>query len=169
MAHAVVLMGVSGSGKTTVGELLAERLGWDFVEGDEYHAPAHVAQMEAGVPLSDDDRQPWLQQLRRLIVDRLSAGESLVLTCSALKQSYRDLMVAGDPRVLVVYLQGDAETIGSRMVERKGHFMKAPMLASQFEVLEEPEDAITVDAGNSPDEIADQAIVGLEARGVRTS
>ena len=150
----VVLMGVCGCGKTTVGRALAQELGWTFVEGDELHPPANVAKMASGSALSDDDRWPWYDrivlELRRLA----GQGRHVVLACSALKQAYRDRLArAGDVRF--VYLKGDAATIGPRLAGRKGHFMPASLLASQFAALEEPAGAIIVDiAQPAPAQVA---------------
>ena len=150
----VVLMGVSGCGKTTVGRALAEELGWTFVDADDLHPEANVTKMASGMPLTDEDRWPWYErivlELRRLT----SRGERVVLACSALKQAYRDRLArAGDLRV--VYLKGDAATIEPRLAGRKGHFMPASLLASQLATLEEPADAIVVDiAQPAPAQVA---------------
>jgi gluconokinase len=162
-------MGVSGAGKTTVGRLLADRLGWEFVDGDDHHFPESISKMAAGVPLDDEDRMPWIHRLEALIAERLGAGQPLVLACSALKQAYRDVLVGDDPRVHLVYLEGVAATIEPRIEDRPGHYMGAEMLASQLATLEPPHDAITVDAVDPPTEIVTQVIGVLEARGVRTS
>ncbi len=137
-------MGVSGSGKTTIGRLLAARLCWSFFDGDDYHSEANVARMATGHPLTDADRQPWLGQLRDLIQERLALGESSVVACSALKRSYRATLKAGDDRVRFLHLEGDFDLILGRMRSRAGHFMKAGMLRSQFETLEPPAQAIVI-------------------------
>ena len=141
----VVLMGVCGCGKTTVGRALARELGWTFVEADDLHPPANVAKMASGIALSDEDRWPWYDrivlELRRL-ADR---GQDVVLACSALRQAYRHRLARGGD-LRVVYLKGDAATIEPRLAGRKGHFMPPSLLASQFATLEEPADAIVVDA-----------------------
>lgn len=148
----VIVMGVAGSGKTTVGTALAAALGWRFVDADDQHSPASIAKMARGEALDDADRWPWLDRLRAIIDGALvgaSAGESrLVLACSALKASYRARLAGGDagPRVRFVYLAGTAELFHARLAGRAGHFMKAGMLDSQFAALEPPADAITVDA-----------------------
>ena len=149
----VVLMGVSGTGKTEVGTRLAEALGGIFVEGDDYHPKANVAKMRSGVPLDDADRQPWLETLSREIGGWLDAGRTVVLACSALKQRYRDILKAGRPGVRFVHLKGDADLIRARLQDRRGHYMPPSLLDSQFAALEEPADAITVGIDAPPDAI----------------
>ncbi len=139
----LIIMGVSGSGKTTVGKILSNKLGWIYFEGDEYHPKENVEKMSAGIPLNDDDRKPWLLKLRSIIEDALSHEKNIVLTCSALKKSYREILKVNDD-VKFVYLKGSYDLIELRMLQRKNHFMKPGMLKSQFETLEEPEDAITI-------------------------
>lgn len=141
----VVVMGVSGSGKTTVGRALARALGWPFYEGDDFHPESNVAKMSRGDPLTDQDRYPWLAALHDRISDCLERKQSAVLACSALKQAYRDQLFDGNDRTMLVYLRGTYELIRQRMTTRKGHFMKADMLRSQFDALEEPQDAFVVD------------------------
>lgn len=151
----IVLMGVSGSGKTTVGEKLAADLGWAFVEGDDFHPPENVARMKAGTPLTDADRKPWLRALRRRIDAACEAGEDVVVSCSALKHEYRDFLEKDDPAcVRYVYLRGSEELIRERLEARKGHFMPPALLHSQFEALEPPAGEVTVDVAPPPDEIA---------------
>jgi gluconokinase len=140
----VLLMGVTGSGKTTVGLALAQSLGWQFVDADDFHSPANIAKMRAGIPLDDSDRTPWLAVLRTAIVGWLQAGASVVLACSALKQVYREQLVVS-PEVRLVYLRGEPEAISRRLSERPGHYMNPDLLASQFATLEEPHDAAVVD------------------------
>lgn len=141
----VVLMGVSGSGKTTVGKLLAEQLGWTFVEGDDYHPRSNVEKMSAGQPLTDDDRRPWLAALRERIDQARGSGENLVLACSALKHSYQDYLERHDPaHVRYVYLHGPEELIAQRLADRKGHFMNPSLLHNQFETLQPPTHAVRV-------------------------
>lgn len=149
----IVLMGVSGSGKTTVGRLLAQQLGWKYYEADDYHSSANVEKMRSGVPLDDADRRPWLEALRELIRECLERDESAVLACSALKESYRQFLLV-DERVVLVYLRGDYEIIQRRLGQRRGHFMNPNLLGSQFGALEEPADAAAhVDVSSSPAEI----------------
>jgi gluconokinase len=152
-AMVVIVMGVSGSGKTTIGRLLAAELGWRFLEGDDAHPPANVEKMAAGLPLTDADRLPWLEELRVRIESCLAAGENVVVACSALKESYRRILVGGLPGVRFVHLRGTPELIRQRLEERPGHFMKAAMLPSQLAVLEAPKDAVTVDVAAPPEEI----------------
>jgi gluconokinase len=147
-----VVMGVSGAGKTTVGEALARELGCRFLDADDYHPPENVAKMAAGQALDDQDRGPWLDRLNRELWQCDARDASVVLACSALKESYRELLLI-DERVALVYLKGDYELIRERLDGRDGHFMKASMLDSQFAALEEPGRALTVDASSTPAEI----------------
>ena len=148
----VLLMGVSGAGKTTVGTMLASQLGWEFADADDYHPAANVEKMRNGVPLTDADREPWLESLRSLIVAWMAAGKSAVLACSALKQEYRHRLMVG-ASVRVVYLKADRELLRERLLLRRGHYMKEGMLESQIATLEEPADAIVLDARSSVEEI----------------
>jgi gluconokinase len=146
----VVVMGVSGCGKTTVGRALAAALGWPFFDGDDFHPEANVARMAAGVALTDDDRWPWLDRIAAEMRAVQAGGGNAVLACSALRQSYRDrLAAAGDVRF--VHLVGDADTIGARLAARRHRYMPATLLASQFATLEAPPDAITVDVRDDLD------------------
>ena len=160
----IVLMGVAGCGKSTVGDLLARRLGWPFRDADTFHPPANVAKMSAGLPLDDRDRAPWLAAIAAWIDARRAAGESAIVSCSALKRRYRDIIVGPRADVRLVHLAGSRQVIGGRLAERKGHFMPASLLASQFEALETPspeERAIVVDVGAAPEEIVDQIIARI--------
>jgi gluconokinase len=141
----ILLMGVSGSGKTTVGHLLAAALQWQFHDADDLHPAANRKKMASGIPLTDADRLPWLSAVRNLVDERLARKVSAVIACSALKQSYRDAIVANPSRVRIVYLKGSPELIADRLAHRTGHFMPAHLLPSQFAALEEPRDAVTVD------------------------
>lgn len=149
----IVLMGVSGSGKTTVGERLAEELGWPFYEGDDLHPPANVDKMSQGIPLDDSDRLPWLNRLRDLIHEHLAAGKNAIVASSALKKWYRQHLAQGSDEVCFVYLKGDYDLIEERMEWRQDHFMKANLLESQFETLEEPQNALVVDVSQPPEAI----------------
>ena len=157
----VIIMGVSGSGKNTVGELLAAHLDCPFYDGDHFHPPANIAKMSAGVPLDDADRLGWLQALADLIRQGLAAGECGVIACSALKQSYRNLLAVDPQQVHFVYLKGHYDLIWERMLLRQGHYMKASMLQSQFAALEEPRDAFTVDISQTPQQIVDAILAHL--------
>ncbi len=148
----IVLMGVAASGKTTVGRMLAEKLGWTFYDADEFHTQANVEKMTSGLPLADEDRRPWLEALRELIKECLSLGRDAVLACSALKESYRERLLI-DERVRLAYLDAGRELIRERLNERSDHFMKAPMLDSQFAALEEPEASTSYDASLPPAEL----------------
>lgn len=150
----VVLMGVSGSGKTTIGRELAGELGWTFVDADDLHPAANVEKMHGGEPLTDEDRLPWLAALRSRLEDAAGRGENIVLACSALKHDYREYLQHEEPyRIHYVYLRGTEELIRRRLAARKGHFMNPNLLHSQFETLEAPEHAVEVDIAPSPQEI----------------
>lgn len=148
----IIVMGAAGAGKTTVGMALARTLGWSFVEGDDLHAAASVAKMAAGVSLTDGDRWPWLERLRQRLETGTAAGESVVLACSALKESYRGVLAGGEGEVRFVYLKASAELLRQRLAQRRGHFMKEAMLESQLAALEEPVGAVVVNAGVAPAE-----------------
>jgi len=155
-------MGVSGSGKSTVGKALAYELSWAFFDGDDYHPQRNVAKMRSGIPLTDDDRRDWLLSLAKLISDNLGRSSPGVLACSALKQQYRDLLSVDPEGVKYVYLKGTRELISASMHERAGHYMQAGMLDSQFMALEEPHEALTVDIDHSPQEIVSFIIDHLQ-------
>src|SRR5262249_33095272 len=150
-APVVVVMGVAGSGKSTVGPLLAKRLGWEFCEGDALHPPGNVAKMAAGAPLTDEERRPWLARVRAWIDEHLAAARPGVVTCSALKRSYRDVL--RDPGVVFVHLSGTREELAARLGARSGHFMPPSLLDSQLADLEPPapdEQALTIDIEARP-------------------
>lgn len=156
-----VVMGITGSGKSTVGAALAHRLGVDFVEGDDYHPPENVRRMASGIPLTDDDRAGWLRALATRIREAKDAGTGLVLTCSALKRSYRDVLRTAAPELQFVFLDGPRALIVQRLAERRGHFMPASLIDSQLATLEEPasdEHAWVCDIGESAQEIVDDIV-----------
>jgi gluconokinase len=148
-----IVMGVSGSGKTSVGKALAEQLRWDFYDADDFHPPENIAKMVNGIPLDDSDRAPWLTALHDLISFSLKQDKSGVLACSALKERYRQQLMNGNDGVQLLYLKGSYDLIWSRMETRTDHYMKPHMLHSQFEALEEPSNALTVDISLSVEEI----------------
>jgi len=148
----IMIMGVAGSGKSTIGSLLAQELNWDFFDADDFHSASSRAKMSQGIALTDEDRAGWLLSLRELIDKNTQVGKSIILACSALKTSYRNTLNAND-YVYFVYLHGTYEQIESRLRSRTGHFMSAEMLASQFDILEEPQNALVIDITNTPQEI----------------
>ena len=158
----VVLMGVTGSGKTTVGKLLATYLGRPFFDGDDFHNEANVEKMRAGLPLTNEDRWPWLQSLAAKIDGWVASETGAILGCSALKQSYRDLLVGERSEVGLVHLRGSAELISRRLTERVHEYMPASLLTSQFEALEEPRNVCTVDIAPPPEEIVRKIAMRLE-------
>lgn len=158
----VLIMGVSSSGKTTIGRLLAERLRWAFVDADSFHSSRNTQKMRAGTPLSDEDRRPWLHALRQAIDRWISEGRYVVLACSALTASARTLLIPDTRSVKLVYLKGSFDLIHPRLSERRNHFMPPDLLASQFTTLEEPADALSVDAGRPPDALIAQIIESLD-------
>jgi len=153
-------MGVAGSGKTTVGAALGRALGWPFFDGDKFHSQANVDKMAQGVPLTDADRAPWLQRLNHLLADKLAAGQSIVLACSALKESYRRTL-QGDLDVSFVYLKGSFELVNSRLKDRPGHYLPPGLLQSQFDALEEPAKAVAVDVKKNVDDIVLEVLFRL--------
>ena len=157
----VVLMGVSGAGKTAVGLELASRTGWSFIDGDDLHPEANVAKMSAGVPLTDDDRWPWLQAIRQVIDGREESGEPAIIACSALKAEYRQRLSQGARNVRLVYLKGEPELIEQRLRQRQGHFFDPRLLASQFSALEEPGDALIVTVDADLDTVISALMAGL--------
>lgn len=142
----IILMGVTGVGKTTIGRALAQELHWRFADGDDFHSAANIAKMHAGIPLTDEDRAPWLQSLRNAITGWLASGQNVVLACSALKASYREILLVSS-EIKLVYLRGSFELISQRLAARQGHYMDPHLLGSQFDTLEEPKDAVAIDVG----------------------
>jgi carbohydrate kinase (thermoresistant glucokinase family) len=162
-----VVMGVSGSGKSTIASQLAAGLGWEYQEGDALHPPENVEKMKGGTPLTDADRLPWLRRIAERIDDWRARGQSGVVTCSALKRSYRDVIIGDRPDVVLVYLKGSPGLIKQRLAQRRGHFMPPALLDSQFALLEEPaadERPITVDIGGTPEEIVTEIVGQLRSR-----
>jgi carbohydrate kinase (thermoresistant glucokinase family) len=160
----IIVMGVSGSGKSTIAAALARRRGCQFVEGDRFHPPANVAKMHAGTPLTDEDRWPWLRAIAAFIDNSRAAHCRAVISCSALKRQYRDVLIGDRPDVALIYLKGSPELIARRLASRQAHFMPASLLESQFATLEEPqleERPITVLIEPSPQEILDRILKRL--------
>jgi gluconokinase len=163
----IIVMGVSGSGKSTIGSLLAGRLAWEFEDGDWFHPAANVEKMHHGMPLTDEDRRPWLEAIAAFIDETRKAGRHAVLACSALKRRYRDIIVGRRPDVRLVYLKGSEPLIARRMATRHGHFMPPALLHSQFEALEEPradEHPIAVSIEPRPREIVEQIVTALKLK-----
>jgi carbohydrate kinase (thermoresistant glucokinase family) len=162
-----IAMGVSGSGKSTIARGLADAEGWMLLEGDQFHPPANIAKMKAGIPLTDDDRWPWLRAIAERTDALRAAGHSAVVACSALKRAYRDVLIGDRPDTILVYLRGSKALIAGRMAQRKGHFMPPALLDSQFATLEEPgedEHPIIVDIGGEPDAVIRDAVRQLKER-----
>jgi gluconokinase len=157
----IVIIGVSGSGKTTIGQGVAEALGWGFSDADDFHSPANVEKMKSGLPLTDQDREPWLQTLRAAIERWKRDEPGHVLACSALKGHYRQILGRNDPDVKFVYLHVKFDLIARRLKSRKSHFFNPALLRSQFDALEEPGDALVVDASKEPQEIVRSILTAL--------
>ena len=164
----VIVAGVSGSGKSTVGALLAGRLGWRFADGDDFHPAANVAKMSVGVPLTDEDRWPWLRAIAAWMDERITADESAVVTCSALRRAYRDVLLDGRPQARMVFLAPDREVLVRRLAARHGHFFPEELLGSQFADLEPPqpdERVLTVTPAGTPEATADAVLAVLFPQG----
>ena len=161
----IVVMGVAGTGKTTVGRLLAQQLRWEFADADDYHSAANIEMIRKGIPLTDDDRRPWLRQLHTMICDWIGRGRNAVLACSALKRCYQDELMAG-PEVQFVLLHGEANLIAQRLRMRPGHFAGAEILASQLADFEEPKKASRVEIAQPPESIVAKIREGL---GIQTT
>jgi gluconokinase len=163
----IIIFGVSGAGKTTVGNLLARELGWHFLEADDFHPAANIEKMRSGHQLTDEDRWPWLERLRQQIERSLAAGENAVLACSALKRAYRDRLRVSD-EVKFVFLRGDYALVEKQLRSRHGHFMNAALLQSQFDDLEVPqpdENVLTIEPGRTPEEIVERIKTKLNLTG----
>jgi gluconokinase len=154
----LVVMGVAGSGKTTLGQALGRRLGWEFRDADGFHPAANIAKMKAGTPLQDEDRWPWLRAIRSHMESEQAAGRSGIIACSALKETYRDTLGRGEPWVRFVHVNGSRDLIEGRMRAREGHFMPVSLLDSQFATLESPADAITLDISQSPEALVEEVL-----------
>ncbi|WP_454061453.1 gluconokinase [Candidatus Nitrospira salsa] len=158
----LIIMGVSGSGKTTIGTLLAKDLGWSFYEGDNFHSQKNIDKMTRGIALTDEDREPWLHALRLLIEKLVATSEHAVISCSALKQGYRDILAANSPRIGFVYLKGSDSLVRERLSKREMHFMNEVLLESQLHELEEPDDALILDPAFPPQFLISQIKKNLE-------
>lgn len=157
----LVIMGISGSGKTTIASALSDKLGWAYAEADEFHPPGNIRKMAAGTPLDDDDRWPWLDSIQRWMTESAGAGRSTIVTCSALKRAYRDVLARADGRVHFIHLLGNVQLISQRVATRQGHFMPASLLASQVDTLEPlhpDEPGLAVNNTGTPDEVAEYVI-----------
>ena len=166
----VIVFGVSGAGKTTIGKVLRQEVGWHFYEADDFHSRANIDKMRRRIPLTDEDRWPWLESLRQLIKRSLEAGENAVLACSALKRAYRERLRVSD-QVKFVFLHGEYALLEKQLRQRRGHFMNPELLRSQFADLEEPkpdEDVITVELGRSPQELVEEIKAKLHLAGKRS-
>ena len=153
-----VVMGVSGTGKSTIGKLLSDRTGWNFYDADDFHPLTNIVKMKGGIALTDEDRLPWLQKLEQLITRHLQNNCPGILACSALKSDYRKILRNGRDEVVFIYLRGDYNCIQTRLLQRTGHFMSSDLLRSQFDTLEEPEDALVVDVSLTREEIVEEIL-----------
>ena len=161
MTTGYIVMGVCGAGKSTIAKMLADRLGWQFFDADDFHPPANISKLKHGIPLNDDDRRPWLESLGKMLKFEIAAGRHPVLACSALKRRYREMLRTNGDGIKIVYLHGSQEFIMARLQARKGHFMSPSLLTSQIEALEDPSgepDVITVDISESPEEVIESIL-----------
>lgn len=149
----IILMGVSGSGKTTIGRLLADNLGWTFYDGDDYHPPSNIENLKKGIALTDAERWPWLATLKKIIENSIAKKEHTIIACSALRRSYREYLAGYSESVRFVYLKGEYDLVRQRLNRRKGHFMDENLLLSQFETMEEPQDAFIINISQPPETI----------------
>lgn len=162
MTMIILLMGITGSGKSKIGKLLADSLHWEFSDADTFHPPANIEKMSQGIPLNDVDRAPWLQAIQHAINRWLQEEQNVVLACSALKATYRQILCCNHSQIRLVYLKGSFELLESRLTQRQDHFMEINLLQSQFDILEEPEDGIQVDIAQPPEVIVEQIRLSLK-------
>ena len=155
-------MGVSGTGKSTIGKLLSDRTGWTFYDADDFHSPANIEKMNRGIPLTDSDRLPWLEALSQLITNALNSNQQGVLACSALKSQYRQILANNHTEVVFIYLRGSYDCVQSRIQQRTGHFMNSNLLQSQFDTLEEPQDALIIDVSLTPEAIVEAILSQID-------
>ncbi|MEN9870321.1 MAG: hypothetical protein RLZZ171_1309 [Cyanobacteriota bacterium] len=153
-----VIMGVSGTGKSTIGKLLSDRTGWDFYDADDFHSPVNLDKLNRGIALTDSDRLPWLNELQQLIAQVLNSKKQGILACSALKAQYRQILQGGSSEVVFIYLKGDYDCIQNRVQQRTGHFMNPSLLRSQFDTLEEPQNALTIDVALNPGAMVEEIL-----------
>ena len=151
-------MGVSGTGKSTIGKLLSDRTGWTFYDADDFHSPANIEKMNRGIPLTDSDRLPWLEKLNQLITNTLNSNQQAILACSALKSQYRQILRNNHAEVFFIYLRGSYGCVQSRIQQRTGHFMNSSLLQSQFDTLEEPQNALIIDVSLTPEAIVEEIL-----------
>lgn len=167
MPHGLVVMGVTSSGKSTLAEAFAEKFGWAYRDGDSFHSPENVAKMKAGTPLTDEDRWPWLRSIAAWLAEHREAGRRAVVSSSALKRAYREILVGGEPlEVRLVFLEGSRRLIAERMAKRRNHYMPTSLLDSQFAILEPPGDdetPITIEVDGTPEEMLATLVATLEA------